>query len=448
MKQQSAGKIKRKNVLRDQEANDSDRETSDARLLHNLAFCFEVTNAVIVVILLIFSWCFKDPQSLIIPSVMGLVGMPVIDISRRYFAKGMIHEGITGASLASWLTALVIGFFASVVPVIFAASSFISLVPVIIAAPTVPSRLLFFITGMSTLICGVCAFFLLMPPFLAEGVPADVIETLVAVMVPVILALLSVALWFGHNRLKLSLETAQEVNKALAEQHRLEKELEEQRYLEERSRLNAERASLETLRYQLNPHFLFNSLASIRGALSEDIEVAHEMVTALSDFCRLSLTRGAIEVQSLEYELESVQLYLRIEQIRSGDDLQVNLSVSQDLGQFMMPAFVLQPLVENSIKYGRRTSPEPLKFELQISPTEQIVQENRESENGLYISVSNTGTWFDTSKAPGSLSTGTGLRNLRQRLYSFYGEEARLSHRESDGWVHVDVWLPFEITQN
>lgn len=428
---------------------DLSAEVYDSRLLSKLATGFEVTNAVVVVILLIFAWFFKDPQSLIIPSVMGLIGMPLIDISRRYFARGLIYEGVVGASLVSWLTALVVGFFASIVPVIFAVSAVISFVPAIVAVPTVPARLLILITGISTLICGVCSMFLLMPPFLPEGVPADVIGKLVAVIVPVVLCLLSGALWFGHNRLQLALAKAKQVNKALAGQNRLEKELEQQQTLEEQARLNAERASLESLRYQLNPHFLFNSLASIRGAIYEETEVAHEMVTALSEFCRLSLTRGAIEVLSLEDECEAVSLYLKMEQIRSGNVLQLALSVPKDLEYFMMPAFVLQPIVENSIKYGRFTSPEPLKIELHIQATQMlspiIKEEDISNESGLHIRVSNTGKWVDDAKKSTSFSTGTGLKNLKQRLHKFYGEKAQLTHRESDGWVHIEVWLPFEL---
>jgi len=442
-------KLEAESVSSDELSAPNGAEIYDARLLHNLAVGFELTNAAVVVILLIFAWYFQDRQSLIIPSVMGLIGMPLIDMSRRYFARGLIHKGVIGSSLVAWLTALVVGFFASIVPVIFAVSAVISFVPAIVAVPTVSSSLLLVITVISTLVCAVSSLFLLMPAYLLEGVPARVIAELVAIVVPVILCLSSVALWYGNHRLQQALIKAQQVNKALAEQHRLEVELKQQQYLQEQARLDAERASLESLRYQLNPHFLFNSLASIRGAIRKDTHVAREMVTALADFCRLSLTRGAIEVLPLEDEVEAVRIYLKMEQIRSGNNLQLEFSVPQDLERFMMPAFVLQPLVENSIKYGRRTSPAPLKIEIEISASQTlstvIPLESGYIESGLNIRVSNTGKWVEETEDSDSASTGIGLRNLRQRLYKFYGEQAQLTHQEMDGWVHIEVRLPSEL---
>lgn len=408
-------------------------------LLRYLSLGFELVCAAVIVVLLCFAWFYSDPQSLVIPSVLAIFTLPLLELSRRFIAKRNVTSAIYMVCLVSWISALIVGFFASVVPVIFAAAAVLSFVPVIIATTTTTHRTLLIVSALSTLICSICSVFLILPPFLNEGVPAKVIGTLIAVVVPVLLGMSSISLWYGNRRLQISLAEAEQANFALSEQHRLEIELEEQKRMEQQSRHDAEQANLEKLRYQLNPHFLFNSLTSIRGAILSDTVAAREMVTVLAEFCRLTLMRGSAEIHPLHDELETLNLYLRIEQARSGDNLKVDLSVDPAIESYLMPAFVLQPLIENAIKYGRQTATETLEITVKISSP---------ADNSLSIRVSNTGHWVDPNSNSQTPSTRTGLRNLHQRLARHYGQKSTLDHHESNGKVHIDIRLPFSLTIN
>ena len=115
----------------------------------------------------------------------------------------------------------------------------------------------------------------------------------------------------------------------------------------------AHEAQLKMLRYQLNPHFLFNTLNSISSLVNKrDDSRANEMILQLSDFLRHSLYIDPVEGITLKEELDALHLYLRIEQARFGDRLSVHLDVSSDAEQLNVPSMILQPLVENAIKYA------------------------------------------------------------------------------------------------
>ncbi len=407
-------------------------------VLGYLTLGFELICATLIVVLFSFAWYFNDPQSLIIPSVLTLCVLPLLDLSRRYISKGNVAASITTSCIVSWISALVIGFFASIVPVIFAASAMLSFVPVIIATTTTTDRILLRVSAISTLICCICGVFVTLPGFLPEGVPAEVIGRLIAIFVPLLLGISSLSLWYGNRRLHTSLQEAEQANFALAEKYHLEIELEEQKRMEQQARHSAEKADLEKLRYQLNPHFLFNSLTSIRGAIRKDAATAREMVTVLAEFCRLTLMRGSSEIQPLSDEIETIRLYVKMEQTRSRDNLAFNLNVAPGIGDFLMPAFVIQPLIENALKYGRQTSQGPLQINVIISklPTD-----------GIHILVSNTGCWVNSTSNMPPTSTRTGLRNLRQRLIRHYSDETQLVHHERDGSVFIDILLPYSLIE-
>ncbi len=412
------------------------------KLLGYIAAGFEVTCVIIIATLFYFAWHFDDPQSLVIPSVLAIFVLPTLDMARRFIAKGNVSAAVTVTCIVSWIAALTIGFFASVVPVIFAASAVLSFVPVIIATTTTTHRTLLIVSSLSILVCCICSVFLVLPPFLSEGVPAIVIGNLIAIIVPLLLGISSISLWYGNRRLQLSLTEALQANDTLAAKHQLEIELEEQKRMEADARHDAERADLEKLRYQINPHFLFNSLTSIRGAIRTNSTTAREMITVLAEFCRLTLMRGSTEIHQLSEELETLYLYLKMEQARSGDNLQVEVSVDPALKTFLMPAFVLQPLIENAIKYGRQTSTLTQGDTLQIA-----VMITGDADSSLHIRVSNTGCWVDSTLEGPIPSTRTGLRNLRQRLIRHYDNTIQLEHREENEEVHVTVLLPFSLKQ-
>jgi two-component system sensor histidine kinase ChiS len=220
---------------------------------------------------------------------------------------------------------------------------------------------------------------------------------------------------------------------AALEKQRLEKALLQQKQEKEAVRLRAERETLEKLRYQLNPHFLFNALASIRGAVVKEPEAAYEMISHLSEFSRFSLSRGSMESLSVSRELEGIRHYLAMEQMRLGGYLTVSMDVDSAVEEAQVPAFMLQPLVENAIKYGSRTSPDALDVSISIKaqPTDQVRFE-----------ISNTGEWVMPGTTDGRYSTGTGIKNIRARLERYYPGQFGFESDTDNGRVTIRIDVP------
>ncbi len=208
--------------------------------------------------------------------------------------------------------------------------------------------------------------------------------------------------------------------------------LADQRQKKVEARLQAQQTALEMLRFQLNPHFLFNALTSIRGAVLRYPKIARDMVTALSEFCRLSLSYGMESTVSLDQEVTLVRHYLDIEQIRQGDQMQVSMAFDDKTVSQLVPAFLLQPLVENAVKYGRMTSPDNLEIRLRSSF----------QKNFLIITVANTGAWVEPESNNSEQGSGTGLDNIRKRLDAIYAGQFEFFHSEEGGWVVLELWLP------
>ena len=179
------------------------------------------------------------------------------------------------------------------------------------------------------------------------------------------------------------------------------------------ARLSEEKARLELLRYQLNPHFLYNSLNSIRALVYSNAAAAGEMVTRLSEFCRWTLTRSADEMTTVADEAEMLQAYLDIERTRWQDGLKASIEVADDARGAPLPQFLLLPLLENAIKYGGKTSPDVLEVRIRI----------RRSGDHLLCEVANTGHWVELNGETPRESTRIGLENLRQRLRRHYGAD-------------------------
>ena len=190
------------------------------------------------------------------------------------------------------------------------------------------------------------------------------------------------------------------------------------------AQLSEEKARLEVLRYQLNPHFLYNSLNSIYGLLFENARDAGEMVLRLSEFCRATLTGPTDELPTLGAETEALRAYLDVEKVRWGDKLQIEVSVAAEVEAVRLPPFLLLPLVENAIKYGSRTSPGVLRVGLRAQRTDR----------GLLIEIANTGTWVPPEEARRD-STGIGLENLQQRLRRYYPDAHIFTTEARDDWV-------------
>jgi hypothetical protein len=199
------------------------------------------------------------------------------------------------------------------------------------------------------------------------------------------------------------------------------------------ARLAEEKARFDMLRYQLNPHFLYNTLASISAALPGGLSPVRAMVERLAEFCRLTLHRsGDSDWTTLGEELQLLRTYLGIEQSRWGDLLDVAIDCDPALADERLPHFLLLPLVENALKYGRATSPERVGLRLAA---------RREGDGALVLEVANTGEWIEPTADKSVSSLGIGLENLRERLARHYPHSHRLDITQVDGWVTVTLHI-------
>lgn len=190
----------------------------------------------------------------------------------------------------------------------------------------------------------------------------------------------------------------------------------------------AKEAELKMLRYQLNPHFLFNSLNSASALISENPPRAERMINELSDFLRYSLADTKTETVRLRDEIEALKNYLNIEQVRFEEKLQVSFDVAPEAENFVLPGFLLHPLVENAVKYGMQTSRLPLQIEIRAE----------RKNNKLQIEISNSGKWFKANGAnPQANGMRVGIENVRKRLEQFFPSRYRFETFERDDRVHV-----------
>ncbi|MDZ7372612.1 MAG: histidine kinase [candidate division KSB1 bacterium] len=199
----------------------------------------------------------------------------------------------------------------------------------------------------------------------------------------------------------------------------------------------ANEAQLKLLRYQMNPHFLFNAHNSIRSMIHIDKDRAWQMITELSEFFRYTLMNFNKLYASLEEELNALNNYLHIEKIRYGDSLDVRFEIDDAARQCLIPAFTFQPLVENAIRYGMKTGPIPLKVAVVVRYRRGI----------LSIDVSNTGRLLSPKETgtDGDLGLhGTSLQNIRQRLEIMFRNRHSFRLYEQDGWVHARIRIRYK----
>lgn len=192
-----------------------------------------------------------------------------------------------------------------------------------------------------------------------------------------------------------------------------------------RADAEAQRARLQALRYQLNPHFFFNALNTIEALATERPERVTEVVQQLSGFLRYTLLDEEDLETPLHAEVQAIEHYLAVEKIRFEDDLHVEIDVSPNAGDTLVPSFLVLPLVENAVKHGQRTSPTPLRIR---------VRGTIENET-LKVEVGNTGRWREVN--PESVGTDTGLDNVRTRLTTQYPDRHEFNVLEDEGWVRA-----------
>lgn len=187
-------------------------------------------------------------------------------------------------------------------------------------------------------------------------------------------------------------------------------------------------ARLSALQTQLQPHFLFNSLNTIAEMVHEHPKLADQMIARLSELLRATLQAPNDPEVPLQQELNLVRLYLRVEQVRFGERLQVTVTIPHECERALVPALLLQPLVENSIHHGISKTPGAGKIMLRAA--------RRDSE--LVLEVEDNGAGF-TGDAP----DGVGLANTRMRLKLRYGADSSLQILKVAGKSVVRLVLPW-----
>jgi two-component system LytT family sensor kinase len=189
-------------------------------------------------------------------------------------------------------------------------------------------------------------------------------------------------------------------------------------------------AELQMLRAQMNPHFLFNALNAILAAIDKPREQLKALVRALADYLRYSLeTRNEERVQ-LGQEYDAILSYMAVEKARFREKLEIECIIDPDARKLLVPGIIIQPLVENAIKYGRKSSPHPLKVRVNISTFDS---------DCVQIEVSNTGKWIEPN--PSNTLGGVGLENLKSRLNLLYPNSHSFRISSENGWVTVQIQI-------
>jgi LytS/YehU family sensor histidine kinase len=203
----------------------------------------------------------------------------------------------------------------------------------------------------------------------------------------------------------------------------------------ERLRLvsSVKEAELRALKAQVNPHFIFNSLNSLRALIDEDPARARQSVTQLANLLRYSLQSGQLETVPFEDELRVVNDYLALEQVRHEERLQLRFDIAPDTLALPVPPMLLQTLVENAVKYGISTRAEG----------GEIAVIARCENGALRLRVTNPGELSAALGKKLSGSTGVGLRNAAERLRLLFGAGATLQLRaETPALVVAEAVLP------
>jgi two-component system, LytTR family, sensor kinase len=191
----------------------------------------------------------------------------------------------------------------------------------------------------------------------------------------------------------------------------------------------AREAELSRIRQQLQPHFLFNSLNSISALAGSKPEQARKMIQQLSDFLRGTLKKDDQQLVSLAEELDHLNLYLEIEKVRFGHRLQTSVHCDDLATNMKMPSLLLQPVVENAIKFG-----------LYDTTGETVIRIDAKGQDGyLVITVQNP---FDPTTASPKQGTGFGLSSLQRRLYLLFARQDLLETEQKENIFTTQIKIP------
>lgn len=207
--------------------------------------------------------------------------------------------------------------------------------------------------------------------------------------------------------------------------------LEQQEEFQQREAMMSElskEAELTQLRQQLQPHFLFNSLNSINALVISQPQKARDMVIQLSEFLRGTIRKDPQKWVSVSEELAYLRLYLDIEKVRFEHRLQINLDIDEDVKSLRLPQLLIQPLLENAIKYGLYGVTEDVSVELSIS----------KNQNYLMISITNP---YDPEASPAK-GTGFGLSSVDRRLFLLFGRKDLLETTMVGSKFNVKLKIP------
>lgn len=198
-------------------------------------------------------------------------------------------------------------------------------------------------------------------------------------------------------------------------------------------------AQISALRMQLNPHFLFNAMNSISSLMRTDIQAADNMLEQLGSLLRITLKRGDAQLIPLRNEIEFIELYLAMQDQRFGNRVSQSLDIDPELHDALVPAMILQPVVENAYAHG-------------LSKLEGggflRVQAYREGGR-VWLTVVNSGVGLQKGKSNGSSGKGLGLSNVRARLLLHYGADHKFVIRETQrNEVQVMMMLPLKISDS
>lgn len=196
-------------------------------------------------------------------------------------------------------------------------------------------------------------------------------------------------------------------------------------------------AQLQALQRQLHPHFLFNTLNAIAGLMRTDVDAADRMMDRLGDLLRMTLNTSNIQEVPLKEELEVLQKYLDIEQVRLGDRMTVTIDIDPDTLDAQLPNFLLQPLVENAVRHG--IAPRVEASLLGISASRHA--------NRLSIEIFNSGEGVPPHRLT-LLNQGVGLANTRARLEHRYPNDHSLVFSNASPGFRVTVNIPFAVDRS
>lgn len=192
-------------------------------------------------------------------------------------------------------------------------------------------------------------------------------------------------------------------------------------YIESKKKVATEKhsrkkAQLATLRYQLNPHFMFNSLNTISAYIHTTPDLADEVLHELADILRYSLDTAEQTLIPLEQELAIIEKYLNIEKARFGEKLQVHFLIPQELKNIHIPPLIIQPIIENAIKHNALQSNLVLEIELAVI------------DKGVQVKISDNGKGFNEEVLKQGYGSGIGMKNIQQRVNQLGNSKIALSN--------------------